>query len=257
MEADGKSGGHQHLMDEGLRIVDEATARHVTLRLMGALAIEYRCPTYRSLSFSLGRQTADVDLVGVSKQWSRLIEAFEAIGYVFDERHAMLHGSDRINFFHESGFRIDVFLDRLKMCHTLALGKRLSIDDVTLPLADLLLQKLQIIELTRKDVIDLILLLREHDVADDEEEINGAYVAELLSGDWGFYKTATTNLQHVRDNSLYEFDVYSEQDRRAVTDRIEDLLEKIEAHPKTLAWKARAKIGTRVKWYEDVDELVR
>jgi hypothetical protein len=31
----------------------------------------------------------------------------------------------------------------------------------------------------------------------------------------------------------------------------------MEAAPKSLAWKMRAKVGTRVRWYEEVEEVQR
>jgi hypothetical protein len=150
-----------------------------------------------------------------------------------------------------------VFLDKLSMCHEIELRRRLDVHPETIPLADLLLQKLQIVELTHKDEIDIVVLLHEHEIGSDESTINAAYLAKLLSSDWGFYHTATHNLLHVRDESISRLDVLSHEDRAIVLRRVEELVAEIEAHPKTLAWKARGRIGTRVKWYRDVGELLR
>lgn len=207
------------LLESALQLIDEATKRGVVLRLMGALAVEHRCPILWPLAQAGGRETADVDLVALGKQWREIVSLFEATEYEVDERHAMLHGQDRLNFFHPRGFRVDVFLDRLNMCHSLDLRDRLRIHSMTLPLADLLLQKLQIVELTRKDVVDIVVLLGEHEVGEDESVINGAFIASRLSGDWGFYHTATQNLTHIRDESLNELNFVPEQERGSMRAR--------------------------------------
>lgn len=245
------------LVEQARRLVEGGAERRVTLRVLGALAVQQRCPRAWRIAVHSGRRTADVDLAGLRRQWANIIRTFEALGYEVDERRAMLHGQDRLIFFHPSGFRVDVFLDRLRMSHDLDLRHRLDIHPLTLSLADLLLQKLQIVELTAKDVVDLLVLLREHPVTEDESGINAAYVGELLRGDWGFYHTATRNLFHIRDEALEGSDALEEEDRSIIRERVDDLLTRIEAVPKTLGWKARARMGTRVRWYRDVEDLQR
>jgi hypothetical protein len=245
------------LIDEGQRLIEAAAGRNLVLRLLGALGIQYRCPDSWSIAERAGRTTGDIDLVGQGRRWSDLVSLFEALGYQVDERWAMLHGKDRLIFFHPTGFRVDVFLDKLNMAHVLELKERLRIHPVTVPLADLLLQKLQIVQFTRKDAIDTLVLLREHQLGDDEETINAPYITELLAKDWGFWHTATNNLRNVRDEWLSEPQMMGDGDRHAVEGRLEELLERAETEPKTLAWKIRARVGTRVRWYQNVDEFRR
>jgi hypothetical protein len=245
------------LSQEALQLVTLAGQRGCVLRLMGALAIERRCPKSWGIAKAAGRSTADIDLMGRAGEWQRLIDVFENHGYELDERHAMLHGKERLNFFHHSGYRVDVFLDKLTMCHDIDLRRRLEIHPETLSLADLLLQKLQIVELTHKDVIDMFVLLREHEVGGDESVINALYIASLLGIDWGFYHTAMQNLIHVKDESIFEVKALTEEDRGVVLKRIEVMAAEIEAHPKSFAWKVRAKLGTRMRWYREVGDLVR
>jgi hypothetical protein len=245
------------LIDEGQRLVDEAAGRNLVLRLLGALGIQRRCPSSWSIAERAGRITGDIDLVGQGRQWSDLVSLFESLGYQVDERWAMLHGKDRLIFFHPTGFRVDVFLDKLNMAHVLDLKERLDIHPVTVPLADLLLQKLQIVEFTSKDAIDILVLLREHPLSDGEDAINVAYLTGLLAHDWGFWHTATRNIAHVRDEWLSDPQVLGDGDRNVVRIRLEALLGRLEAEPKSLRWKLRARIGTRVRWYQDVDELRR
>jgi hypothetical protein len=244
------------LIDEGQHLVEAAGERNLVLRLLGALGIQSRCPGSWRIAERAGRITGDIDLVGPGRQWSDLVSFFESLGYGVDERWAMLHGKDRLIFFHPSGFRVDVFLDKLNMAHVLDLKERLSIHPVTVPLADLLLQKLQIVEFTSKDAIDILVLLREHPLSDGEDAINVPYLSGLLANDWGFWHTATKNMVHVRDEWVSN-QVLGDGDRDVVRDRLEELLNRVETEPKTLRWKLRAKIGTRVRWYQDVDEFRR
>jgi hypothetical protein len=245
------------LLEEGKRLVEAAAERGLVLRLLGALGIQYRCPGSWDIAAHAGRTTADIDLVGEGRRWAHLVSLLEGLGYSVDEQWAMLHGKDRLIFFHPTGFRVDVFLDKLNMAHVLELKERLRIHPVTVPLADLLLQKLQIVEFTSKDAIDTLVLLREHPVGEDEDGINAPYVAGLLSRDWGFWHTAMKNLAHVRDEWLGDPRVLRDGDRIVVGDRLEGLLRRVEAEPKSLGWRLRARVGTRVRWYQHVDDFRR
>ena len=48
----------------------------------------------------------------------------------------------------------------------------------------------------------------------------------------------------------------SAQDKEQTAAQVEAALARIEAEPKTLAWRLRARVGDRVKWYKDVDAVV-
>lgn len=248
---------HRQMESEARRIAEQAQGAGVTLRLIGALAFERQCPRYNYLREAMGRELSDLDFVAFSKQWDQVVHLLTEMGYSFDERRAMLHGADRIIFFHPDGFRVDVFFDRLAMCHVVDFRKRLHIDPVTISVTDLLLEKLQIVELTRKDIIDTIVLLREHTIDQSEAGINADYVARRFGTDWGFYYTATENLKHIHEKSLAEFDALTEEDRTHVSQQIGRLLDHIEAEPKSLAWQARAAIGPRLRWYKPVGDLTR
>jgi hypothetical protein len=245
------------MREEAERILGEAHRADVTLRLLGALAFEYQCPRFNHLREDMGRVLSDLDLVSVSDQWQRVTQLLDSLGYAFDERYAMLHGNERLIFFHDDGFRVDVFFDRLDMCHEVDFRGRLSIDPKTISVTDLLLEKLQIVRITKKDLIDTIVLIREHEVGEDESRINAAHVATRFAGDWGFYYTATENLKFIRDQSLSEFPALADGDRDVVRTRIDSLLDRIEAEPKTSAWRLRSKIGARVRWYKEVGDLTR
>ena len=97
------------LYKEHRRIAVEAEKRKVIIRLLGALAFELRCSQYAHLRSALGRQLSDLDYVALSRQWDAIIELLTSLGYSFDERRAMLHGHDRVIFFHPNGLQVDVF----------------------------------------------------------------------------------------------------------------------------------------------------
>jgi hypothetical protein len=131
------------------------------------------------------------------------------------------------------------------------------VEKYTLPLAELLLEKMQIVQINEKDLIDTVMLLREHPVGDrDEETINAALIAKILGNDWGFWRTVTGNLKILEDR-LDQYQALSAEDRQVVRTRIQQLQEMIEAAPKSLKWKARARIGEKMKWYKSVEELER
>ncbi|MFX1561305.1 MAG: hypothetical protein ACFFBL_12015, partial [Promethearchaeota archaeon] len=145
------------------------------------------------------------------------------------------------------------FLDRLEMCHKIEYKKRLEIDSPTVPLAELLLQKMQIVKISEKDIIDTTMLLLAHDLGEsDADTINAKHIADILSKEWGFYYTVTTNLKKVA-SLMREFDVLEEKDKDIVGNRIDKLLKILDDKPKSRSWKMRARVGTSKKWYKDVD----
>jgi hypothetical protein len=136
------------------------------------------------------------------------------------------------------------------MCHEIPLERRLAADGDTVPLAELVLTKLQIIQLNEKDVRDAVALFAEHDVTDDDAGINGTRVAELCADDWGLWRTITRNLESVAGH-LESYDV----DRDLVSTRLAGLQVWIETAPKSRGWKLRDKVGERKRWYELPEEV--
>ena len=114
---------------------------------------------------------------------------------------------------------------------------------------------MQIAKINEKDLIDTIMLLREFDFGEtDKNTINEKVILHLLSKDWGFWKTVSDNLATLREYTD-KYPQLKKEDSDIVKTRVDSILEKIEKKPKSLKWKMRSKIGTKVKWYEDVDDL--
>jgi hypothetical protein len=133
---------------------------------------------------------------------------------------------------------------------------RLKIDPVTIPLAELFLSKAQIVQLNRKDAFDIISLLLNNDIGNEQEgKIGLDRIASLCADDWGLYKTTTINLKRVEELLLREELELSHEERDLVLGRVRMIASILESVPKTMAWKMRDLIGTRVRWYAEVEEV--
>jgi len=233
--------------------------KHVIMRLIGALAFRTQCPRFGYIQDRLERKFTDIDFASYPRFNRDIRRILSELGYEEDRQVTQLFG-DRRMLFHDPVFgrHIDIFFNSLDFCHVLNFAGRLEAQDLTLPLAELLLEKMQIVQINEKDLIDTVMLLREHPVGDaDEGNINAGVIARTLAKDWGFWRTVTGNL-NLLDEKLEEYRARLEhEDRDVVHGRIHELLEHIDREPKSVRWKARARIGERVKWYKDVEELTR
>jgi hypothetical protein len=243
------------LIQEARRVVDLAREKNITLRVMGATAFRIHCPKYAALHASLGRELSDLDFAAVGKQKDDVVSLIQEAGYLMDRKmEFMMRMYGRYKFQAATSSCVaDVFFDMLEMCHTIDFSKRLNLDYPTLGLADLLLEKLQIVQLTEKDVKDAAVLLLEHDLGQEvPERIDADYIARLFSEDWGFYYTATTNLKKIRD-AVPSLSQLQDGDRSTILNRMSGLSAAVESKPKSMGWKMRARIGPSKKWYREVD----
>lgn len=221
---------------------------------MGGVAVRLHCPKYAYLLDTMKRPPfLDMDFVTYGRFRSSLSSVFTDLGYA-PNAHIMLYfGHDQQEYLDvNNGRKVDVFVDKLDYCHRISFAGRLELDTPTITVSDILLQKMQIVKLTDKDIEDAIVLLREHDIGEtDQETINARYIARLLSRDWGFCHTVTTNLGKV-DQSLSQFESLTGEDRRDVHLKMNRILACVASIPTSLRWKVRAILGTRKKWYNDL-----
>lgn len=239
-----------------LAIVEAARQRNVPLRLLGATAIYYQCPNSSLLAGVMKRQLTDLDFVTLSKYNHRIPELFASLHLVPNERVNTLYGAHRQIYYDPQNSRqVDVFFDKLSFNHEINFEGRFDLDPVTISLADLLLEKLQIVKMSEKDAKDIIVLVHGHDIGDGSAgTIDANYVAKLLSNDWGFYYTTVTNLKKVRDY-LRGVQSLSDADRALVEGRLDALTQRIESEKKSLKWNLRAKVGTRTPWYSEAEDV--
>ena len=246
---------HRALEIEADRILDALGDAGLTLRLVGSMAILRRCPNYAFLA-SNDRVYRDLDFAGRKKEARNVQELLSCLGYVEDrEVFVVSEGARAIFSSASNGVHVDIFYEKLDFCHAIPLEDRLQIDTLTLPLAELLLGKLQIVKINDKDLVDMIALLLEHRLVEgDEDAINVARVAALCAEDWGLWRTTTMNLEKLE--RFAESHAKLDQDQKArLAASIEALRRRLDAEPKPLAWRMRARIGERVKWYNDVEEV--
>jgi hypothetical protein len=248
-------------IDEAKALVDEARDYGVSLRIMGAIAIRIHSEAFSELHRRLKRlaehEFTDLDFVAV-RPIKELVEIFKKRGYTNRTQMMSFITPNREVYIGTKIPMVDVFVDKLEMCHTIDFRDRIDIDYPTITLADLLLQKIQILNINEKDVKDVTVLLRAHELGDtDRNTMNLAYVANTLSKDWGFYYTATTNLKKLRDSFLPNLTALERNDKEDVSRKITHILQTIDDTPKSVGWKVRARVGPRKKWYNDVGELVQ
>jgi hypothetical protein len=238
---------------EGKRLLARAEAEGVPLRLLGGVAIKLRAPGELPPAFV--RTYRDLDFVTVRRAAGPATAFFRAEGYEPHVAFNALHGHERLLFFDgENDRQVDVFVGQFSMSHRIPLDERADIEPGTVPLAELLLTKLQIAELNEKDVRDALALLHGHAVGEgDGDDVNGRRVAELCAADWGLWRTFTANLAACRDYAG-DYDLPA-ADREEMLARIDRLADLIEREPKSRAWRLRAKIGDRKRWYELPEEV--
>jgi hypothetical protein len=241
------------LVAEGRRLVAEAAARALAVRLLGGVAIWLRASDEARAAFA--RDYPDLDLAARKKQSRPLRDLLEQQGYQPERVFNAAHGAKRL-LYHaaDRSYHIDVFLDEFEMSHKLDLSERLAAEEWTLPAAELLLTKLQVAELNRKDASDVVMLLYDHELTegDGPRRLNARRLVELCGDDWGLYTTVTDNLARV-EALLPELPAEGVR----VGSRLAELRRRLEAAPKTRGWKLRAKVGRRVRWYELPEEVVR
>ncbi len=249
---------NEYIFSVTSRLVDGARKRALVVRLLGGTAIRMRCPT-AAAHRSLARVVPDIDLITRKKDGRSLSELLVELGFEPVKMFNALHGDRRMLFMDKGKERqVDVFLGIFEMCHTFDFSKRMAVDEVTLPLADLLLTKLQIIEINEKDYKDIVCLVLDHPLSEtdgDKERINAAYIADLCANDWGIYRTITRNLGWAKD-FVQKMD-WEPANRDLALQRLTTLIEMIEKEPKSMRWKVRAKVGDRVIWYDAPEKVGR
>lgn len=251
---------HGRIPNEAMRLVEAAGGRSLHLRVTGSIAVRLHCSTHASLLDAMGRRRfRDIDFWGYAKEQKQIEQLLEKDGYLADPTIKLAHewGVKRLIYENpETHIKIDVFMDELVMAHTIQFKNRLDLDFPTINLADLLLSKLQIHEITENDFIDVIVLLAEHKPGSgDRELIDVTYISDVLRNDWGFTYTALDNLKKCRE-ALARHDLPAEVAEQVRT-RIAAMIEQVDAAPKSTRWRLRARLGTRSKWYEDVDDVHR
>jgi hypothetical protein len=242
----------QTIVDAAHGILARAKAEGIPLLLTGGVAIYLRCPSARHPPFA--RAYGDLDFATIQRATKDVRSLLEQLGYVPNTRFNRINAGERLLFWENNeAWRIDIFVDVFRMCHSIDMRKRIQVGAETLPLADLFLSKLQIFELNDKDVRDMAALLLDHPLTETDEGINVRYLAELAAADWGLYHSTERNLAAIEEN----LPPIEEERQAIITARLGDLRARLARQPKSVRWKLRAQVGERIQWYELPEEAVR
>jgi hypothetical protein len=231
----------EHPAEEGERI---ARAAGGALRLLGGVAVWLRCPSARVPP--LARAYGDADFVGRARERTQITELLTGLGYEPDKMFNALHGASRLNFFDPvRGRPLDVLLDRFVMCHELDLRESRSDDGLTIGETDLLLTKLQVVDLNEKDLRDIAALLL--DTSPDAGRLEA-----VTSSDWGLEHTIHRTLATVGERAP-GLGLPPERTERIIA-AATGIGEALDAAPKSARWRMRARVGERKRWYQQPEE---
>ena len=210
---------------------------------------------------SLVRTYGDIDIVVPAKSTRATGATLTALGYEPNERFNALHGARRMLFYDTAnGRQLDVFVGSFHMCHELDLGKRLSEHPHALDAADLLLTKLQIAEINRKDVVDAVRLLLTHEVAetsragDGRRRCRSAGCATSPAATGAGSRRSPTTWRRCAPRRP---SCSTPARPTSVLARIDAVRTALDDAPKSMRWRARSVVGRKTPWYELPEEVDR
>ncbi|MDQ6879658.1 MAG: hypothetical protein M3082_18555 [Candidatus Dormibacteraeota bacterium] len=236
---------------ESRRLVEGAATAGLTIRVLGGVAVRMQAPSDAPLP---QRSIGDIDIATRQGGWRALAEFLKSAGYAADDMFNALNGARRLLFFdHLNDRKLDVFVGEFDMCHSIPVTGRLEKSPMTVPLAELLLTKLQIVQLTERDLRDIYSLTYHHNVsAGDGSGIEADFIANLCAKDWGLWRTCTSTIQQSLAR-LPEYPMPADA-ARLVAERLKELSRVLEKAPKSARWKLRSRVGDKVRWYNEPEE---
>ncbi|HEY8042756.1 MAG TPA: hypothetical protein VIF35_00705 [Streptosporangiaceae bacterium] len=245
-------GSSHDPLPEALGLARAAAGAGLGLKLLGGLAVRVLCPEFPPRL----RRDQDMDFACLAKGRKDVAAWLADQGCVPDRRFNNLNGDRQMYFNAPSGRPIDVMVDRLTMCHTLDFRPAFGRLPLTVDSVDVLLSKLQIVELNEKDARDIFHLLAGLPVGEGAPPvIDTGRFGKVLGADWGWWRTVTENLAKLPALLAEKPGLAppgSEYDPLA---QARQLLEVAETTPKGVKWKLRANVGDRVRWYELPEEV--
>jgi hypothetical protein len=241
------------LAAEARRLIDLATEQGLVLRLLGGLAIQLLTPELPART----RSGQDLDFGSVRSSRKGLTTLLEQRGFVGDRNFNALYGDKQLYFTHgETGLVVDVMVDRIHMCHTVEFADRATELPYTLSPTDLLLSKLQIVELNDKDLHDILRLLVHFPLVSDDgaEGIELWVIAALVGDDWGWFKTISLNLERIAATLADGVPAAIAGGAHDPVAAVQTLRVTLSDAPKSRRWRLRDKVGERKRWYDLPEE---
>jgi len=239
--------------------MNEARAKGLTLRLLGGIAIALTCREVIARNAALDRDYNDIDLTGYSNQRQEIERFLISKGFQPAREFNFLFGGRRLMFFRNADrVKVDIFLDRFQMCHSIDLRFGLERNETIIGKGNLLLTKLQVVELAERDVQDLLALLISvndsiiHHQEDNLETELRETISRACGNDWGLWKTSSLTVAKLSTSTLLTNLVKSDSDSAVhCLDLIKSFLDQA---TKSFLWKLRNVLGERIKWYELPEE---
>jgi hypothetical protein len=224
--------------ERAARLLEAAAGSGMPLAALGGVAVQLLCPS-AGPGGRWSRPLADIDVATTGKDKPAADRLITGHGFTPDAHFNRLNGSTRLRYFDADGSHLDVFVDELRLCHVISWRRRLTAGLRTLPVPELLLTKLQIVHAEPKDLSDLSALL-----TDVWDAIEGEWdrLQRLVRDDWGLWRTSRGNLERLAG-------------RPETAERAGDALRRWDAIPLSLRAQLRARIGDRVRWYEEPEEV--
>jgi hypothetical protein len=252
-------------LPEAISLARAAAEAGLGLKLLGGLAVRVICP---DLPPRL-RAGQDMDFACLSRGRKDVSEFLARSGCEPDRRFNSLNGDRQMYFTAPSGRPVDLMVDRLNMCHVLDFRPTFGALPYTLAAMDILLSKLQVVELNEKDARDIIQLLAGVPVSNKEgvpvsnkerakpegPVLDAERFSRLLAGDWGWWRTVTGNLEKLPGLADDKPELVPPDAPYDPLAQAAELLELARSVPKSMKWKVRAGVGDRVRWYELPEEV--
>ncbi len=243
--------------NEVRRIVEAGSAAGVTLRLLGSLAFQFHCPEFGFLQEKMGRAYTDIDFAGYGREAKNVRALMAGLGYAEDKEVWVVSEGGRAIFNHPAlKLHVDVFYEKLDFSHVIPWAGRLETDSPTIPLAETAAGE-------DADRADQREGRDRHDHAParapagetDRETINMNACRQAVLGGMGAVAHGDDEPEQGAPAGR-RLPPTDRQQKNDVAIQIDGAMAHIEASPKSMAWRMRARVGDRVKWYKDVDEVM-
>jgi hypothetical protein len=241
----------ESLKEMALKIIDASEKKGIPIRLLGGMAIYLTSPCTKAPPFS--REIEDLDFVVPKKKAYPLEKLLPTMGFEADHEFNSIHGEYRLLFYSEMG-DLDFFVGDFAQCHSMGLEKYINTTRLTIPLAHLLLTKLQVVQINTKDILDILAVLHDHEVVadgDPNDVISLAALNAILADDWGWYTTCMDSFDKVQK---FVVENIKDPDQKLLNEKIEAIRSSAANAKKSLKWTVRSKVGRKVQWYELPEE---
>ena len=144
----------QKFENELKHILKASSDAGIIMRVIGSLAFQLHCPKFGYLQAAMGRAYTDIDFAAYHRQTKEIQGLMSRLGYEENREVFIVSEGERAIFDRaEIGIHIDVFYEKLAFCHVIYWNNRLEVDHPSIPLAEMLLEKMQIVQINEKDII--------------------------------------------------------------------------------------------------------